>query len=382
MNIQFDAHLLLSAQKTGIGWTALNLLKSLAKLNNDHSYTLNYFAIFNAHEKRQYISELINMGFKVNECRYFTNRAYKLMYSFVPLPYKLFFGNNADISHFMNYHVPPGVSGKIITMVYDMVYKAFPETMNKKTLTMLCLNMKRSCSRADAIITISSFSKNEIIKYLDVPPEKIYVMPCGVDSTIFHAQYDAEQVSKVKDIYGISDDYYLYLGTLEPRKNIVRLIEAYSLLRSRNSCVPKLVIAGGKGWLYDDIFAKVNQLGLQDDVLFTGYVDTSHVPLLFKGAYAFVFPSIYEGFGLPPLEAMACGTPVITSNVASLPEVVGDAALLVDPYSVDSIADGMEKIISDSQLRFHLSKRGLKRASEFSWDNSARIVLDIYSKLS
>ena len=382
LNIQFDVQLLMDENKTGISWTAQKIIEGLAKAYRQNTYLLNYFALIHLQEKRNFLSELLKYGCRSNECRWFHSSLYKILYNFVPIPYSLFFGNKSDITHFMNYYVPPGVKGKVVTMVYDMVYKVFPETMNTKTRIMLNLIMKRSCKRADIIVTISQFSKNEIIKYLKVSQEKIVVMPCGVDLELYRPDYSKETVFKVLDKYGISSEYFLYIGTLEPRKNIERLIDAYYILKQRSANSHKLVIAGRKGWQYDSIFKKVNSLGLNDDVIFTGYVDAADSPVLIKGAAAFVFPSIYEGFGMPPLEAMACGTPVITSNVASLPEVVGDAALMVDPFSVEAIAGAMERIISDIHLRSELSQKGLERASSFSWDHSVRIISEVYARLA
>jgi glycosyltransferase involved in cell wall biosynthesis len=382
LNIQFDAHVLMDDQKTGIGRTALKLIEGLALAEKRHTYVLNYFAMRQVFKKRDYIKDLLALGCKANECRWFNSKAYKLLYNFIPIPYSLFFGGNADITHFMNYHVPPGVKGKVVTMVYDTVYKAYPETMNEKTRHMLDISMKRSCRRADAIVTISEFSKSEIIKYLGVPSEKVVVMPCGVDFSLYRPDYGENEVQSVKVNFNITGSYLLYLGTLEPRKNIERLIEAYSSVRQRVESPPELVIAGRKGWHYGSIFKKTQELGLTNDIIFTGYVDEVDAPVLMKGAIAFVFPSIYEGFGLPPLEAMACGTPVITSNVASLPEVTGDAALLIDPFSVDAIADAIERIINDKNLRAELSQKGIKHASQYSWDNSVKIISDLYDRLA
>ena len=382
MNIQFDAQLLMDNQKTGISWTAQKIIESMAKAARQNDYTLNYFAMFSLLEKRNFISKLLELGCRPNECRWFHSSVYKLLYNFIPLPYRLFFGSKADITHFMNYHVPPGVKGKVVTMVYDTVYKAFPETMNSRTRFMLNLSMKHSCKRADIIVTISQFSKSEIMKYLNVPPEKIVVMPCGVDLELYRPDYGMDDVQRVKNKYDIKGEYLLYLGTLEPRKNIERLVEAFYLLKQRIANWPKLVIAGRKGWQYESIFQKVHTLGLMDDVIFTGYVDAADSPVLTMGALAFVFPSLYEGFGMPPLEAMACGTPVITSNAASLPEVVGDAALLVDPFSVESIADTIEHILQDESLRSELSQKGLERASDYSWEHSVRIISDVYKRLA
>ena len=382
MEIQIDAQTLLNVDKTGVALTVQNIVTNIATKNTGFTCVLNYFSLLHNPDSNHFIDKLRSFGCKPNECRWFNASAYKLIYSFFPLPYRLFFGRNADVTLFMNYHVPPGASGKVITMVYDMVYKAYPETMNRKTRYMLDLNMERSCRRADIILTISQFSKNEIIKYLHVPSEKIVVVPCGVDFSKFRPDLGAGDIADAKSKYGITGEYLHYLGTLEPRKNIERLIEAYALLKERLGTVPRLVIAGKKGWLYDSIFQKVNFLKLDNDVIFTGYVDENDVPGLMKGATAFIFPSLYEGFGLPPLEAMACGTPVIVSNAASLPEVVGDAALLVDPFSVVSISNAMERLLVNRELRAELSDKGLKQASKYTWERSADIIIKVCEQLA
>ena len=187
---------------------------------------------------------------------------------------------------------------------------------------------------------------------------------------------------KLKKSLEIEGEYFLYLGTIEPRKNLERLIEAYHIFSQKagNDC-PKLVLAGGKGWLYDSIFAKVTELKLSDKVIFTKYVPSEDMNALMCGALAFVFPSVYEGFGMPPLEAMACGVPVLVSGEASLPEVTGDCAVIVDAYSSENIAEGMNRLYTDSQLRDELSRRGLERAKGFSWDNSAEILYNVYREL-
>ncbi len=382
MKVQFDAQSLFENDKTGIALTIQNIIFNMAKKHRDKSYYLNYFSLLKKSTDNILIHDLLDIGCRRNECRWFHPLAYKMLYNFIPVPYSLFFGDDADITHFMNFYIPPGVKGKVITMVYDMVYKAYPETMNRKTRFMLNMSMERSTRRADAIITISEFSKAEIIKYLGVPPERIYVMPCGVDFKKFRPDYDLDDIAKTKSKYGITKDYFLYLGTLEPRKNIERLIEAYGLLKKRIGCIPKLVISGKKGWLYDTIFERVNVLDLGNDVIFTGYVDENDVPVLMKGAFAFVFPSLYEGFGLPPLEAMACGTPVIASNAASLPEVVGDAGLLIDPYSVESISKALECLLMDPSLQSELADKGLKRAVMFTWEKSVDIISEVYEQIS
>ncbi|MBB2182838.1 glycosyltransferase family 4 protein [Lachnospiraceae bacterium MD1] len=380
MKIAFDAQLLFEKQKTGIGWTVEHLLKHMI-VEDDNEYSLNYFSLHHRKEKNQIISKYKNMGYQANACGWLHNVVYRRIWDKLPIPYSLIFGKQNQITQFFNYDVPPGVSGKAVTFIYDMVYKAFPETISKETYNMLDHNLSRACDKADHIITISEFSKKEIIKYMHIPESKISVMPCGVDHCVFRSNYSVEEVLKAKRKYGIQQDYILYLGTLEPRKNIETLIEAYAKLINESNNCPKLVIAGKKGWLYDRIFEKVHNLQLQDHIIFTGYVDTEDVPLLLKGAMIFVFPSIYEGFGLPPLEAMACGTPVITSNTASLPEVVGDAGILVNPYSVDEICDAMKKAINDEELRNKIREIGILHSKNFSWKVSATKLAKIYSNL-
>jgi glycosyltransferase involved in cell wall biosynthesis len=246
---------------------------------------------------------------------------------------------------------------------------------------MLDIALEKSCKRADKIVTVSEFSKKEIIKYLGVDDNKIVVMPNGVDFSIYHTNYTCDQVNEVKGKYQIKGEYLLYLGTLEPRKNITRMLQAYALMKKSTLTVPKLVLAGRKGWMYDSIFETVKELHLEEDVIFTGYIEADDAPILMKGAEAFLFPSIYEGFGMPPLEAMACGTPVLVSDTTSLPEVVGDAGILVDPMSVQSICEGMKLLFEKADLRKTLSRRGIERAQLYSWERSAEIVNDVIKEL-
>ncbi len=380
MKIAFDAQLLFENQKTGIGWTADNLIKNIIK-ESDNEYFLNYFSLRRNKYKEKIVQEYKNMGYKINKCGWFPNVIYRNIWNHIPIPYSLFFGKQAQIIQFFNYDIPPGVEGRAVTFIYDMVYKAFPETISKETMEMLNYNLAVTCRRADRIITISEFSKSEIIKYLQVPEDKISIIPCGVDLSIYHPNYTPEEVEKVKKKYGIDSDYILYMGTLEPRKNIERLIEAYKLLQKEAGTLPKLILAGKKGWMYEKIFNKVEEYRLKEKVIFTDYVESRDVPILMKGALMFVFPSIYEGFGIPPLEAMACGTPVVVSNTASLPEVVGEAGYYVDPYSKEEMKNAMQVIIGDKTLQKEMSKNGLYRARSFTWKSSAETLLKIYEHL-
>ena len=246
--------------------------------------------------------------------------------------------------------------------------------------------MKIYCQRADVILTVSEFSRQEIHHYLGIPLEKIHVVYNGVDPEQYHPDYREGRIQEVKAKYNIPGSYILYLGTLEPRKNIETLIRAYQRLLTAGpsrfgqppSAFPKLVLAGKKGWLYDSIFQLVKEFHLENQVIFTGYVDESDAAPLLCGARMFVFPSLYEGFGIPPLEAMACGTPVIVSDCASLPEVVGDAGLLVPPTDIEKLAESMNRLLKDDQLHAALREVGLKRAGQFTWKASAKKLVQIY----
>lgn len=377
MKITFDAIPLIADKMTGIGWCEAGQTSALARLHPEHRYEYSFFTDSSgaAEERiRQFTGD--NIG--INTSR-FPKKLYRGMSAALPVPYSGFFGRDSDITHFFNYIVPPGVKGKTIVTVHDMVYKAFPETVRGRTKLMLNMGLKSSMKRADIIVTDSEFSRSEIIRYFPEHEEKLRVVPCGVDSSRFFPCTDRERIEAVKSSLDIEGDYFLYLGTIEPRKNLERLIKAYGHFADEaGENAPRLVLAGGKGWLYDGIFARVRSMGLEDKVIFTKYVPSEDMTPLMCGALAFVFPSVYEGFGMPPLEAMACGVPVLCSGEASLPEVTGDCAVICDAYSVKSITQGLIRLWEDKALREELSKKGLERAGQFTWERSAELLHRIY----
>lgn len=379
--ISFEASPLVNNAKTGIGYCESGQVTEISKA---HSGTdrikFEFFSLRNHDRKLARIEPYLMDNCEINMSR-FSGFVYKAVSTFIPLPYSWFFGKGSDITHFFNYIVPPFVHGKKVVTIHDMVYKAFPETMNSKTRILLNLAMNKSMKRADVVVTDSEFSRSEIIKYFPQYRDKVEVVPCGVDCDMFKPIQDRSIIEKVKANHNIKGKYFLYLGTLEPRKNLTRLVKAYEILSRRKEDCPLLVLAGGKGWLYDEIFEEVNKSGLGDKVIFTQYIPGEEICPLMNGAEAFVFPSLYEGFGMPPLEAMACGTPVIVSGSASLPEVVGDCGLIVDAYSEESIADAMGKIADNEELRKQLSEKGIIRAREFSWKKSAEKLYTIYERL-
>lgn len=382
MKIACGIQLLFETNKTGIGKMTEYILEGLSEYSENEIY-LNYFKTRRKNELAADMEQYVhNRNTYINQCSWFYYFIYRRLKKFLPLPYCMFFRKKYDVIQFFNYSVPFGVKGKKAVYIYDMAYMAYPETIRKETLDMLYREVEKACIRADKIITISEFSKMEIKKYLKIDDKKVAVVPCGVDNKIFRADYEKEEIERVTKIYGISFPYFLYLGTLEPRKNIPRLIEAYFRLKSvKPSRLPKLVIAGKKGWNYENIFETVQRYYLEEDVIFTGYVKDEDVPYLLSGALCFVFPSLYEGFGMPPLEAMACGTPVISSKVASIPEVVGNAGILIDPNDSEALCKAMYEMVINEKKRKKLQEKGLERSRKFSWKASAEKLCSVYQEM-
>lgn len=378
MKIAFDVSPIIDSHKSGVGYCTYGFVKTMVS-QYDNNYILNY--INNPKYKKNLNTLIVGKNVKINSfC--FKNSVYKVASTFLPIQYGAFFKDSADITHFFNYYLPPGVKGKKIVTVHDMTYKRFPETVRFRTKQMLNLNLEKSLKRADIILTVSEFSKSEIITYFPEVKDKIRVVYNGVDLNVFKPLLDKNIKIGIAKKYNLPERYMLYLGTLEPRKNLERLIDSYYLLLKEFNSVPKLVLAGGKGWLYNSIFNKVSTLGLEDKIIFTGYIDEKDVAPLISGAEIFLFPSMYEGFGMPVIEAMACGVPVLTSNVSSLPEVAGDAAVLVDPFSVEDIKNKLKLLLMDENLRKRLNKMGPKRAKRFSWDVVTKDLYEIYKELA
>ena len=380
MKITFDAVPICSDKITGIGWCEVGQTQALAEMHPENEYEYSFFTSGDS-ERVKRVEDFAGKSIKLNTSD-FSGYLYRAVSTFLPLPYSCFFGRKSDITHFFNYIVPPFVHGKKVVTVHDMVYKAFPETVRGRTRFMLEMGLKRSMKRADIIVTDSEFSKSEIVKYFPQHEKKIRVVPCGADPERFHPCTEPERIPEVKKSLEIEGEYFLYLGTIEPRKKLERLITAYKHLADKlgEKC-PKLVMAGGKGWLDNGIYSRVERLGLTGKIIFTKYVPSEDLNPLMCGALAFVFPSIYEGFGMPPLEAMACGVPVLTSGEASLPEVTGDCAVICDAYSVKSIAKGLYRLCTDEKLRHELSRKGLERAKGFTWERSAEMLQAVYDEL-
>jgi len=285
-----------------------------------------------------------------------------------------------DVFHSVNAVVLPQREGRRVVTVQDLTCLHFPQFHPWTRRTLFRMGVRRAARLADAIIVPSSATKRDLATWLPLADKKIRVVPLAPPAHF--VPLGSRESLPVIDRYGLPyRDYLLFVGNVEPRKNLLALIEAYGRLRKDARRAPPLAIAGGEGWGNRRVHQAAATSPFAADIRFLGYVPDTDLPALMNGALAFVYPSIYEGFGLPPLEAMACGTPVITSNRSSLPEVVGDAALLVDPDDRPGLADAMARIVDKESLREDLRERGLKQAQRFSWEETARLTLRVYENV-
>jgi len=266
---------------------------------------------------------------------------------------------------------------KSVATIHDLVAYHHPNTIPRKYAFYMRYLIKLMVRKVDGIITDSEFIRREIIDMFNISEERIFKVPIAVTGQ-FRPVEDTGRIEALKERFGIERRYFLHVGNIEPRKNLINLFRACDLVWEKLGKDFQLVVVGRKGWLYGEIFETLRNSKFSKDVIFTGYVDEGDISTLYSGADFFVFPSLYEGFGLPILEAMRCGTPVIASQVASLPEVAGDAALYVDPYDPGDIAEKMLTLAFDPSLQKQLREKGFRQASGFSWEETARKTLEVY----
>lgn len=278
-------------------------------------------------------------------------------------------------------HLLPRIPGaRTVFTLHDTAYLLFPQHHLPRNRIFLRLMMPRFLRQADRIIAVSENTRREALRSYDLDPARIDVIPEGVDGR-FRPDVEPAAVEEVRRRYALPSRFVLTVGTIEPRKNLTTLLEAYVTLRGRHPGVG-LVIAGGKGWMYESFFERLGELGLEGDVVLTGYVPDDDVPALLNAAEVFAFPSEFEGFGLPPLEAMACGIPVVSSNAASLPEVVGDAGVLLPPRDVPAWVQALDTLLGDPAARADRGAAGIARSRPFTWSAAARRTLEVYRSAS
>lgn len=372
MRIVFDARCFFEI-KTGVGYYAYNLIKHLLDIDEKNNYTLFYGVALRP--SKEPLPDFSKKGVDTILIKY-PGRIFDLVIDRFPSFRVDFLIGKYDVFHTPHF-TPPPLRGKTIITVHDLVYCLYPQFFPDSMIRPLLRHLSRAAREAKRIIAISENTKKDLVEVLGVEPEKIVVTYLAA-SELFRPIDDEERISIARKKYGIDSEYIGFFGTIEPRKNVATLVKAYADLKRRNSLSYKLVLVGQKGWKYQDVFDTIASLRLEEDVVFTEYVAEEDLPLLVNGAEVVVYPSLYEGFGLPPLEAMACGTPVITSNTSSLPEVVGDAALMVDPQSVEELSLAMERVLSDISLKEEMIHKGLERAKMFSWEKVAKETIKVY----
>ena len=371
IHIVLDA-LLVDPEPTGVGRSILELVQALA--GSDRGWE---FTVLATHEDAFDFLEGVE-HWTVTSCPGARGGALrKAVFTQVGLP-GLCRSLQAELLHSLQFIAPLRATCRRVVTVHDLGYLYFPRAHPWHQRLYLDLSTRWNARAAAHLLADSQATKADLVARYSTPPEKITVAYPGRDERLAPVR-DPALVEAVKTRYGITGDYFLYLGTLQPRKNLLRLVAAFAHLitQSPHLQISKLILAGKRGWLYDDLFAQVHRLGLEGRVLFPGYVPDEDKAALLSGALAFVFPSLYEGFGLPVLEAQACGCPVITSITSSLPEVAGDAALLVDPGDTSAIAAAMQQVATDPTLRENLIERGFANVRRFSWTACAQSVLGV-----
>jgi glycosyltransferase involved in cell wall biosynthesis len=284
--------------------------------------------------------------------------------------------NSLDLYHSPNYVLPFFLKSPSLVTIHDLITLDYPKLCKWESVLYFKLALPRSIKKANKIVTVSEKTKTDIQTRFKIPNEKIVVTHLGI-SSIFRKTVDKEVLS----YYSITDKYILFVGNIEPKKNLVRLLQAYNKLNLSKNLTHKLVISGRKGWKCKKVFSTVKKLKLQESVIFTGYVPENDLPVLYSMADLFVFPSIYEGFGIPPLEAMACEVPILTSNTGALPETTGGNCLLVNPYNVNEIADGIHKLLVNEKLRKYYIEKGRNWVKQFTWERTAKKTLQVYNQV-
>lgn len=372
MHIGLNAHLLSSSRSyraAGINWYVYSLLKHLPTVAGQHSFTV----FLGDREAGEALTGLQTRVSTLPTAR----PAVRIAWEQLVQPMRLM-AERVDLLHSLAFVQPVVLPCPGIVTIYDLSFVLFPQRHQPWRRLYLRWGSGLSARRAKRVVAISASTKRDIINLLGVPEEKVDVVPCGVDDD-FRPVDKPELLDELRRKHSLPPRMLLFVGTIEPRKNLTTLLKSYALLRERMK-PPPLVIGGPRGWRHGEVFSLAEELDLLDEVLFPGYIARDELPLWYNAADLFVYPSLYEGFGLPPLEAMACGTPVVVSDTSSLPEVVGDAGILVDPTSAEELAQAMERVLTDIELRDLLRARGLERARTFTWQRTARDTVSVYNR--
>jgi glycosyltransferase involved in cell wall biosynthesis len=366
MHIAINCRSFLSRSYTGIGRYAYNLINSLTKIDAKNQYSL-----------------YVQRGFWHTNRRVprFNAKNFKVKIDFFKK------GIDRTIGDFDLYHSPSMdliniKKAKVVVTVHDLVYKAYPEGHTQETIRLTEEHFQSFIPRATKIICCSKNTVNDLKKYFNVEDRRIRLVYQGVDKDVFYPlSAQARQAVKAKFIQrGVSEPYILFVGTIEPRKNLMNLMEAFRLLKESKKFSGKLVVVGMLGWKSEGLVERIQKMNLVQDVIFLGFVSNDELRELYNLAEIFAFPSCYEGFGYPILEAFSCGAAVVTSNTASCPEIAQDAAVLVNPHDPQSIAQALTKVIQDPVFKSSLQQKGLARCQDFSYEKTASETLQVYEE--
>ncbi len=370
MKIGINAQLL-KIENSGVENCIRGLVEALLEIDSENEYVL--------YLPKQ--AELRNIPDYVVRRTRLTNhlRPVRVFWEHVLLP-QFLVRDKIDVFHSPGYILPPLVSVPSVVSIHDLITLLYPSLCKRSNALYYRLFLYQSAKKAQRIIVHSEKTKEDLINYLGIDGDKIAVIYPGI-SKGFKILRNAQLLKRIRRKYLLPEEFILFVGNLEPKKNVVRLIRAFLKLRKEKSIKHSLVIVGRKGWKHKDIFGAVKGSPYGKEVIFTGYVPDEDLPAIYNLAGLFVFPSIYEGFGLPPLEAMACGLPVITSNAGSLPEVVQDAGIMVSPNNTDELAEVMLQVLMNRNLREGLITKSLRRAKLFSWEKTARATLEVYEQV-
>jgi len=374
MRIMIDARSV-DTRQSGVGNYVTHLIKGLKEIDKKNHYILMVTA-----KQKGSMPETFS-AFE-NHAVPFTSENHLLgdAWEFWALP-RLLRKKGIDVFHGPAFLAPPFQNRfKSVATIHDLVAFHHPKTIPAKYAIYMRFLIRMMVKKARGIITDTACIKEEIIDFFNIDPARIFSVPIAV-SDQFRPIEDQNLINQVKKRYGIQKRYFLYVGNIEPRKNLSNLFLACDSIRDKLSRDFQLVITGKKGWLYREIFETLAGTAFRNNVVFTQYVEKTDIPILYSGADFFVFPSLYEGFGLPILEAMRCGTPVITSSVSSMPEVAGAAALYVDPLKVNDIAEKIVSLAFDETLKQKLKNKGFKQAAKFSWERTARLTQYVYETI-
>lgn len=372
MKIGIDSRAAKWYRGTGIGTYSYQLINSLNKIDSHNEYLL-------------FMPESNNLSIKFKKnfiIKNISQNMYSNFWDEVNIP------NILKIKDIDLYHVPQNGIGlpktkacPFVITLHDIIPYKMPKTVGERYLKIFTEEIPRIIPMCDGIITVSHYSKQDIANYFNFPQKKIFVTHLA-NEDIYKPLNKISCKEFIKKTYHIEDDYILYVGGFSPRKNIVGLIEAFSKLISKfKNPKIKLVIAGSKGKSYSMYKKAAEDLNIENNVIFPGFITLEHMPILYNAAKIFVYPSLYEGFGLPPIEAMACGIPIIASNLTSIPEVVGDAAMLINPYDIEELSNAMYHIIENKTLENQLIKKSLLRSSHFNWIKTAEKTKKAYESI-